>query len=377
MARPGLSLLVVGRLSDDKLRSKVLPLIALPGVAEVAVVRRTPLDVPGLTSLCPPAWLRGVLPLSELWRAGTVFWRCARARDTTVIAFFLVPHGLYAELARRLFGVRTVQVTISQSEVDMALARPSVRAALRAAHAVGVRGARSARALAAMGIDAARLFDPPNVLDLARYTPRPGPEPDIDVLYVGNLVAEKRPDVLLQAMRLVADRRPSLRVALVGDGPWRKRLEALARTLGLEGIVEFAGQRPSGEVTDWLRRARVFALTSEVEGLPMAMVEAMCCGVPAVVPDVGDVREVARHGENALVVAGSGPQAYAEAVEGLLADPELHSRLRAGCLALRERFAREYSLPAARAVWSRALGLEPPSAPALPARIFINFHAKG
>jgi glycosyltransferase involved in cell wall biosynthesis len=358
----GLSLLVVGRLSDDKLRSKVAPLVGLPGVREVAVVRRTPLAVPGLQSLCPPSWLRGLLPLSELWRAGAVLWRCARARDTTVIAFFLVPHGLYAEAARRLFGVRTVQVTISQSEVDMALRRPSVRAAYRAAQAVGVRGARSARALAALGIDEARLFDPPNVLDLASYTPATDREPDIDLLYVGNLVEEKRPDILLRAVRIVADRRPSLRVAVVGDGPWRSRLEALTRTLGLVEVVEFAGQRPGAEVSAWLRRARVFALTSGVEGLPMAMIEAICCGVPPVVPDVGDVRQVAHDGENALVVTDPTPQAYAESFERVLSDRALHARLRAGCLALRETFAREYSLPAARAVWSRALGLDEPTA---------------
>jgi glycosyltransferase involved in cell wall biosynthesis len=91
----------------------------------------------------------------------------------------------------------------------------------------------------------------------------------------------------------------------------------------------------------------------------MAMIEAMCCGVPPVVPDVGDVRQVARDGENALVVTVPSPQAYADAIDRLLGDAELHARLRAGCLAVRETFAREYSLAAARAAWSRALHLEP------------------
>jgi glycosyltransferase involved in cell wall biosynthesis len=108
-------------------------------------------------------------------------------------------------------------------------------------------------------------------------------------------------------------------------------------------------------MASWLRRARLFVMTSRMEGLPMAMIEALTCGVPVVVPDVGDVTTVAKHGENAWVVRDQTPEAYAEAIVTLLSDEPRRARLAEGALALRERFAAEYSLEAAQRAWRRAL----------------------
>lgn len=360
MTERRLRVLVVGKLSDHKLRSKVEPLLALPEVAEVGVVRRTPLPLPGVRSFSPPPVLRGIMPLSELWRLFTVLRLAAGPwNDAVLVAFYLVPHGIYIEIARRLFGARTVQVTLSQSDVLLGAGRGFFNRALRGALAVGVRGGNSRDTLRAAGIPEDRLFDPPNLYDPADYAPAAeGEARDIDVLFAGNLVKEKKVDVLLHAVALVRARGRRLAVTLVGDGILRARLEALARSLGVADQVTFAGRQPAADVPRWLRRARVFVMTSEVEGLPMAMIEAMSCGVPPVVPDVGDVATVARDGENAIVLKDATPAAYAGALSRLLDDEALHARLRAGCLAARERFAADYSLAAATSAWRRALGLE-------------------
>lgn len=363
--QPSVRLVVVARLDDDKLLSKLAPLLALDGVAEVTLVRRSPLSAPGIRNLCPPRWMSRLAPLAELWRLATVLRLCAREpRPSFVVAFYLVPHGLYAEIARRLFGARTIQVTLSQQDVDAARRWKPLLRALTSAHAVGVRGENSATRLAAAGVEPGRLFVPPNVYDPAAFTPDPVLAPDVDVVYVGGLVPCKRVDVLLRAAARVARRRPGLRVAVVGDGDRRGDLQALAARLGLDGIVEFVGDQPPPEVARWLRRARLFALTSEVEGLPMAMLEALSCGVPVVVPDVGDVTTVARHDHNAWVVSAGTPEAFAEAIGALLADEGRRRRLAQGALATRERFVRECSLQAARQAWRPVLGLEeaPPAA---------------
>ena len=144
---------------------------------------------------------------------------------------------------------------------------------------------------------------------------------DIDVLFVGNLVAVKRLDRLLEAVALLLPRRPDLRVSLVGDGVLRQELEATARALGVSGRVRFEGARPFEEVVRWLRRARLMVMTSEMEGLPQAMIEAMSCGVPVVIAETGDVTTLARHGENAWIVSPPTAGAFAEAIDRLLGDP--------------------------------------------------------
>jgi len=166
----------------------------------------------------------------------------------------------------------------------------------------------------------------------------------------------KRLDRLLDAVSLLAGRRPDLTVSLVGDGVLRGELEAHAARLGLSGRVRFEGARPFEEVVRWLRRARLMVMTSEMEGLPQAMIEAMSCGVPVIIAETGDVTTLARHGENAWIVEDPTPPAFAEAIDRLLGDHALRARLSEGCLAMREQFRRDYGMEAAVAEWRRAFG---------------------
>jgi glycosyltransferase involved in cell wall biosynthesis len=353
---PRFSILVVGRLKDHKMKAKLQPLLAMEEVAEVALVRRTPLPLPGVRSYCPPRGLRDIAALAELWRLLTVLWICLTRRPSFVVSFYLLPHALYADLARRLFGVATIPVTISEEDVKLGVSRRPFTSALRAARAVGVRGRQSARILEARGVPAAKIFSPPNLYDPADYAPDPAVPKDIDVLFVGNLVAVKRLERLLEAVALLSARRPDLRVSLVGDGVLRRELEEKARSLGVSGHVRFEGARPFEEVVRWLRRARLLVMTSEMEGLPQAMIEAMSCGVPVVIAETGDVATLARHGENAWIVPEATAAAFAEAIDRLLGDDALYARLVEGCLALRDRFRRDYGLEAAIAEWRRAFG---------------------
>ena len=356
-----LRITVIGRLKDHKMRAKLQPLLAMEEVGEIALVRRTPLDMPGVRNYCPPQFLRDIAPAAEAWRLATVLWLGLRGRaGAFLVSFYLLPHSLYAELARRLFGIPTIPVTLSEEDVKLGLSRWPYKGALAAAHAVGVRGAHSARLLEAHGIPAERIFSPPNLYDPDLYRPDPAIAKDIDVLYVGNLVAVKRLDLLLQSAARLAAQRPGFRLVLVGDGVLRQDLEALARRLALGPAVEFAGARPFEEIAQWLRRSRVFVMTSEMEGLPQAMIEAMSCGVPVVIPETGDVTTIAKHGENAWIVSPPTVDGFADALARLLDDSSLHRKLSAGCLAMREQFRRDYGLEGAIAEWRKAFRLRLP-----------------
>jgi hypothetical protein len=100
----------------------------MPEIEELALFRRTPLPLAGVRSLCPPRAIARVTALAEPWRLASLLrtlsgWRRER---TFVLSFFLMPHALHAEIARRAFGVRTVPVALSQEDVELALANPSV-----------------------------------------------------------------------------------------------------------------------------------------------------------------------------------------------------------------------------------------------------------
>ena len=107
----------------------------------------------------------------------------------------------------------------------------------------------------------------PGGIDAATFS-RGESAPDIDIILVARFDPIKRIDVFLQAMQLVVRAYPQLNAVVVGDGPLRPQLEALRKSLDIERQVQFAGFHH--DVSRWLRRARIFALTSDSEGLSLA-----------------------------------------------------------------------------------------------------------
>ncbi len=124
---------------------------------------------------------------------------------------------------------------------------------------------------------------------------------------------------MLAALPQVAAAFPAVRYLLVGDGPYRGALEEEAARLGLSGRVVFAGARD--DVARLLAGADLFVLPSLTEALPTVLAEAMAAGLPIVATTVGGIPEMVRHGEAALLVPPKEPEALAEAVTRLLANP--------------------------------------------------------
>jgi glycosyltransferase involved in cell wall biosynthesis len=355
MTERGMRLVIVAGLSDVKLRSKLAPLSALASVTEIALVRRQPLNEPGITDYCPPRWLRSLLPLAEIYRLATLLWLCLhRPKPAYLIAFYTVPHGIYVWFAGRLLGVKAVQVIIG-TDLPKVLANRFLVRIIKDADLVGVRGELSSARLRTEGIAGKRLFVTHNVLDLAIYAPQNNEKPLFDLIFVGSLVAVKQIDILLNALALLNQTHQNSRLAIVGEGPLRTELESLASRLNIGEMVTFLGHKDSTEVAGYLKRSRLFVMTSRVEGLPMAMIEALSCGLPVVMPDVGDVTTVARHGENAWIVNPPNAENYAGAIGLILGDINLYAKLREGALQSRAYFQANYSLEAVAGVWEAQL----------------------
>lgn len=139
---------------------------------------------------------------------------------------------------------------------------------------------------------------------------------------------------------------PALRGKLLLTGSFTEVAEerwsqTLARELGVEDQVEVTGDLPRERVFEVLRTFHVYVQSSAFEGLPNALLEAAACGVPLVATAVGGMKEVLRDGDNALVVPHGDPPALARAIERILADDALASRLSAGSLSLAEELSIE------------------------------------
>lgn len=150
---------------------------------------------------------------------------------------------------------------------------------------------------------------------------------------------QKRLDLWLAAARRIADREPEARFLVVGDGPLRGEIEALAGRLGLADRVAFTGLLD--DVRPCLAAIDVYLMTSEFEGLPLALLEAMAAGRAVVVTAVGGVAEAVSDGDSGVVRRFGDVEGLAEAAADLLAAPE--RRLALGAAA-RERVAGSFGI---------------------------------
>jgi sugar transferase (PEP-CTERM/EpsH1 system associated) len=144
---------------------------------------------------------------------------------------------------------------------------------------------------------------------------------------VGRLVEVKRQDVLIRAFAAMEARIPGVRLLLVGDGPLRDELRALAAGLGLADRVHFAGYQPDS--APYLHAMDIFALTSRSEGMPQSLLEAAVAGRPVIASRVGGIPEVVSHGRSGLLVEPGDEGALADGLLRLAADRSLADRLAA------------------------------------------------
>jgi glycosyltransferase involved in cell wall biosynthesis len=158
---------------------------------------------------------------------------------------------------------------------------------------------------------------------------------DLWIMGVGRLSAEKRPAVLVEALAELAN--PRAKLVLVGDGPEREDLAALAAKRGVGDRVLFTGNQPRAEVAALLQAADVFTIASyHFDNQPMVILEALASGLPIVYADERLVEGLTP--SNAIRTASPDPTAFAQALGALMADPARLKSLGQASLALAPQF---------------------------------------
>jgi glycosyltransferase involved in cell wall biosynthesis len=165
-----------------------------------------------------------------------------------------------------------------------------------------------------------------------------GVRPDELVIgFVGRLVEQKAPEVLIEAFGRTLTRVPNVRLALVGDGPLGKPLRELAKRLNVQDKVLWLGERDSRGV---LAGFDLFALPSRKEGLPYVVLEAMYAGLPLVVTSSAGCEILVRPHKNGLIIPTDDAEAMSDALSRLLSDP---SRL-GNCAEMSRNYVQGFSV---------------------------------
>ncbi|MDY6987426.1 MAG: glycosyltransferase family 4 protein [Thermodesulfobacteriota bacterium] len=160
-----------------------------------------------------------------------------------------------------------------------------------------------------------RVFVLHNPIDVRAFSAQGDETKDIDVLFIGRLVAEKGLPVLIRAAGYLSR---GTRISIVGDGPLRNELERQAQQVQCD--IVFEGWIEKGDMPHYIRRAKLHVLPSLSEAQGLVVLEAMACGVPVIGTETGGIPDMIRHGENGWLVVPNDADALAKTIQAALAN---------------------------------------------------------
>lgn len=166
----------------------------------------------------------------------------------------------------------------------------------------------------------------PNGIDTEFFAPAEGARSSGSLLMVGTLSPSKDHATLVRALALVAERR-SVQLVLAGGGALRPQLELLAQECGIRDRIAFLGNVDREHLLRLYRQAAVFTFATKGEGSPLALLEAMSCGLPVVASDVPGVHEILAAGDCGCLVPPDQPAEMARAIERILDDAGFARRM--------------------------------------------------
>ncbi|MCA1581406.1 MAG: glycosyltransferase [Acidobacteria bacterium] len=247
--------------------------------------------------------------------------------------------NLYSAVAARVLGLQEVGAIRNTVDYELrSTGRLLGNVSLRSPRRLAANSASAVVDAIRRGVPASRVFLLPNVVDTSRFAPGPHPRPaasaadprpaaGVRLLAAGRLVPQKRFDRFLRALAAVR-RQSAVAVTglIVGSGPLRGELETLARELGLSAdAVEFRGAVPDMRAA--YLESDVFVLTSDHEGTPNVVLEAMASALPVVTTRVGGVTELIDSGKTGMVVEPRDDEGLSAALAALAADPDARKRV--------------------------------------------------
>ena len=365
---PGKSceIMLTGRFeSDNWILAHLGPLAASKKCSRIWMVSTNPVpQLEKVEAIYPPKWLIKSIGMTQsrlLVFLLSAIWK----RPHIVGGFHLMPNGIGAAIAGRLIRARTIYFSVGGPlEIDNGGVHSETRFLRKMETPDGVvekrlveiasrfdtivtMGAKTIEFLRKKGVGAdCQVLS--GGIDPAKFATS-NKKPSVDVIVTCRLAEIKRIDVFLQAVKLVIAKIPDVKAMIVGDGEMITELKQMAFDLGVSDNVEFTGHQ--NNIEHQLQKGRIFVLTSDSEGLSLSMMEAMMCGLPVIVSDVGDLRDLVENGINGFLVPRRSPGKFASRIIELLTD---ENKLKSFSAAAHNAALR-YSMQAATEKWDELI----------------------
>ncbi|WP_439183606.1 glycosyltransferase [Carboxylicivirga taeanensis] len=345
---------------EHTLTYKIAPVLEMDQVDRVFIIRPGDYRNKKVTCIYPrQAWLRKSLffEFFRLWQALRII---IMHRPKVIIGIGMIPHGMSAVLLAKLTFRKSILLLMGKN--DLYLTYPDKRRMQKLltwlatkASAVGTKGTNSRAYIIKHGKPEQQVFIPHHLFDFENFSYQQH-EKIYDLVYVGYMSFYKRIDLLIEACEQLVSKyqQKSLRVALVGNGHLIPQLKEKVYALGLKDNITFLPPGDRAYIQQVFNQSKIFAMTSQGEGLPNVLIEAMSCRIPAVIFDDADISDLVIDGVNGYLVPLHDVDAFAQRVNVLLSDREKLEQFSLNAEKIKADKAKDFSLPYLLSVWSQA-----------------------
>jgi glycosyltransferase involved in cell wall biosynthesis len=298
-----------------------------------------------------------------LMRAGRALRAYIREHKIALVHSFDTPGNVFATTATLRAGAKMLTSQRASRTLDSTFFRRLLRRTDRIACGVVVNcGALEKHLIEDERVAPGKIHVCHNGIDMSAFHPAPSVRPSAlegATLVIGVVCAlrpEKGLATLVEAFAAICEVRSGMRLAIVGSGPVRDELIALARKLGIERECVF--EPMTRDVVPWLRGIDIFVLPSLSEAFSNSIMEAMACGCTVIASRVGGNPELVEDRSRGLLFRAGDAADLAAKLRELIADEPLRRSLaEAGTAWVRENLSREASAHRMEAIYTQVLGL--------------------
>lgn len=337
-----MNILIIAKLTPEKLLSKLRPFIDNPDIRYIYILRDKPFPVESnKIEFTPTPRIKGVFRHIE--KISIARHQIKTHQIDVIISYLLPPHGYIAWIVAKITGVKWIHAIIAGHReiwVNGKLMTKVHLRMLRSADYISVMGGQTKDYLVKNGMDSHKISIIPNAIDAEEFLPPTKREIKYDILYAGRIDANKNLPLLLRALVEVVIKRPSIKVCIAGDGDKLEEATAMVNDYRLTGIVDFLGYVDHKNIKTLFHQSKIFVLTSRGEGIPMALLEAMFCGLACVSTDVGEIGDFIKNEWNGFLLPNTeDDKALAKNLIELLDNESLYLKISQNATLIRKQYS--------------------------------------
>ena len=334
-------------LNKSKVHAKLDPILGYKNIKSIYLVRDDYISIPKVKCITVPQIFKHTKFIKSIYKILVALYYSVKIKPEAIIGIYLVPHGLYSLLVGKIFGKKTI---LSMIGTDVNNDFPKyifLRYLTKRYDHITITGSRTKKFLINQGLSESKLSIIPSYIDTNKFIPNDVPK-KYDLIFIGTLNHNKRLDLILDAFSMLDNNKT---LVVLGEGPLEKYYKSYAKHLGIASRVHFKGYK--SEVRAYIWQSKILLLASEKEGLPQCVMEAMGCGIPCIVPDINDLKDLVVDKYNSLTFESYKSNELGILIDKLLSDKSLYLQISRNA---RQSIVENFSIENGIENWRRILG---------------------